>query len=138
AAFMVRLIAGVVAVESPVQCEKRQPGAAVAVSVATVPVATSALQVSGQSMPLPATEPSPSTATDSVKVASETVKLRSTGVAGRYCSLPAWLAVTVQSPRAPLRVTVVPVTEHTPVAAKLTVRPELALAATSKVRTSLR
>jgi hypothetical protein len=60
-----------------------------------------------------------------------TVKLRVTGVAGAKLALPAWLAVIEQDPP-PTIVTVVPETVQTEgvVEAKLTARPELAVAPT--------
>ena len=61
---------------------------------------------------------------------AETVNEFDTGVAAAKPRLPAWLAVTVQVPTA-TSVSVVPLTVQTPVVvdAKLTTKPELALAA---------
>ncbi len=57
-------------------------------------------------------------------------KLRETFGAALYVASPAWEAVMVQVP-APVIVTLLPETVHVPVAAKLTVNPELAVALTS-------
>jgi hypothetical protein len=64
---------------------------------------------------------------ESAGVAGEIVIALATDVAAEKLALPAWLAVTVQAPAA-VKVSVDPETEHAPLGAKDTARPELALA----------
>ena len=71
---------------------------------------------------------SPAVAATSVGALGVTAKVCCTVGAAAYAALPAWLALTVQSPKVPKLSTLPAPKVQTPVAMNVTVRPDVALA----------